>query len=111
MVDTINQVSACMTGTIYYTANFDGFKTITTPLIPTWRRSDTLCYPLAGNDYVGTLGYTLAGKSELLIYDQFLTLISFFTNNLEAPQHFTNADLILNTPNRLYTYRPYLAGL
>jgi hypothetical protein len=111
MVDTINQVSACATGGIYIQTNFDGFKQVIIPLIPTWNRSDTQCYQLVAPNYTATQGYLLVGKSELVIYDQFLTVLSVHTNNLDTPRSFFNADLILNTPNRLYTYRPYLAGL
>ena len=111
MVDTINQVSACPTGGIYIQTNFDGFKQVLIPLVPTWNRSTTECYTLTAPNYTATEGYLLAGKTELVIYDQFLTILSFHTNNLDVPRTFFNADLILNTPNRLYTYRPYLAGL
>ena len=111
MVDTINQVSACATGGIYIQANFDGFKQVMIPLVPTWNRSDTQCYQLSSPNYTSTDGYLLVGKSELVIYDQFLTVLSVHTNNLDVPRTFFNSDLILNTPNRLYTYRPYLAGL
>jgi hypothetical protein len=111
MLDTINQVSACPTGAIYIQTNFDGFKTVMIPLVPTWTRSTTECYQLGAPNYTATEGYLLAGKTELVIYDQFLTVLSFHTNNLDVPRTFLNADLILNTPNRLYTYRPYLAGL
>lgn len=111
MLDTINQVSACATGGIYIQTNFGGFRTLMIPLIPTWNRSDTQCYQLAGNNYTATEGYLLVGKSELVIYDQFLTVLSVHTNSVDTPRTFFNADLILNTPNRLYTYRPYLAGL
>lgn len=111
MLDTINQVSACPTGAIYIQTNFDGFKQVLIPLIPTWTRSTTEFYQLAAPNYTATEGYILAGKTELVIYDQFLTILSFHTNNLDVPRTFLNADLILNTPNRLYTYRPYLAGL
>jgi hypothetical protein len=111
MLDTINQVSACPTGAIYIQTNFDGFKQVLIPLIPTWTRSTTECYTLTAPNYTATEGYLLAGKTELVIYDQFLSVLSFHTNNLDVPRTFFNADLILNTPNRLYTYRPYLAGL
>ena len=111
MVDTINQVSACATGGIYIQVNFDGFKQVMIPLIPTWSRSTTECYQLVNPNYYDTDGYLLVGKSELVIYDQFLTVLSVHTNNGDTPRTFFNNDLILNTPNRLYTYRPYLAGL
>jgi hypothetical protein len=111
MVDTINQVSACATGGIYIQTNFGGFRQLMIPLVPTWSRSTTECYILAGDNYTATDGYLLAGKTELVIYDQFLTVLSVHTNNVDTPRTFLNTDLILNTPNRLYTYRPYLAGL
>lgn len=111
MCDTINQVSACHTGGIYIQTNFGGFRQLMIPLVPTWTRSTTECYTLAGDNYTATDGYLLAGKSQLVIYDQFLTILSTHTNNVDTPRSFVNADLILNSPNRLYTYRPYLPGL
>jgi hypothetical protein len=111
MCDTINQVSAVATGGIYIQTNFGGFRQLMIPLIPTWNRSDTQCYTLAGDNYTATNGYLLVGKSELVIYDQFLTVLSVHTNNLDVPRSFLNTDLILNSPNRLYTYRANLPGL
>jgi hypothetical protein len=111
MCDTINQVSAVATGGIYIQTNFGGFRELMIPLVPTWNRSTTECYTLAGDNYLGTQGYLLAGKSQLVIYDQFLTILSIHTNNVDTPRSFLNTDLILNSPNRLYTYRAYLPGL
>jgi hypothetical protein len=111
MVESINQVPAIPTGVIYIQVNFDGFKQVCVPLIPTFTRSDTQCYPLSNPNYLSTDGYTLSGKSELLIYDQFLTLLSSHTNSGDTPRFFSNGDLILNTPNRLYSYRVLLNAL
>jgi hypothetical protein len=112
MVDTINQVSAIPTGIIYIQVNFDGFKEVAIPLIPTWNRSDTLCYRLSNPNYLSTTGYTLSGKSELIIRDaSTLTILEQHTNTSTTPQYFGGSAMVLNTTSILYTYRVNLNAL
>jgi hypothetical protein len=112
MVDTINQVSAIPTGIIYIQVNFDGFKEVAIPLIPTWNRSDTLCYRLSNPNYLSTTGYSLSGKSELIIRDATtLTILEQHTNTSTTPQYFSGSAMVLNTTSILYTYRVNLNAL
>jgi len=112
MVDTVNQVSAIPTGIIYIQTNFGGFRQLAIPLIPTWNRSDTQCYPLAGDNYTATDGYTLSGKSVLTVYDSAtLNILEQHTNAGDTPRFFAGNQLFLNTPLRLYTYRVNLNAL
>lgn len=112
MVDTVNQVSAIPTGIIYIQTNFDGFKEVAIPLIPTWNRSDTLCYRLSNPNYLSTTGYTLSGKSELIIRDATtLTILEQHTNTGTTPLYFSGTAMVLNTTSILYTYRVNLNAL
>jgi hypothetical protein len=112
MVDTINQVSAIPTGIIYIQTNFDGFKEVAIPLIPTWNRSDTLCYRLSNPNYLSTTGYTLSGKSELIIRDaSTLAILEQHTNTGDTPLYFGGSAMVLNTTSILYTYRVNLNAL
>jgi hypothetical protein len=111
MVETINLVPAIPTGVIYIQVNFDGFKQVTIPLIPTFTKSSTLCYPLSSPNYLGTDGYTLSGKSELIVYDNFGVILEQHTNNGDTPRFFAGSQLILNNPIREYTYRVNLPAL
>jgi len=112
MIETMNQIPAIPTGVIYIQVNFDGFKQVTVPLIPTFTRSDTQCYPLSSPNYLSTDGYTIAGKSILTVYDSAtLTVLEQHINTLDTPRFFAGNQLFLNTPLREYTYRVYLPGL
>ena len=105
LCDQINSVSAIPTGTIWIQTNFGGFRQLGIPLIPTWTRSDTLCYPLAGDNYTGTQGYTISGHSVLTIFDTGLTILEQHSNFGETPQFYAGTQMILNTNTRLYHYR------
>ena len=105
LCDQINSVPAIPTGTIWIQTNFGGFRQVGIPLIPTWNRSDTLCYILSGDNYTRTDGYTLSGRSVLTIFDVGLTILEQHSNFGETPQFYAGGQLILNTTSRLYTYR------
>lgn len=111
MVETTNQVPAIPTGVIYIQVNFDGFKQVTVPLIPTFNRTSTLCYPLTNPNYLSTDGYTLSGKSELVIFDSGGTILATHTNNGDAPRFFAGTDLVLNSGAIEYTYKVNLGAL
>jgi hypothetical protein len=111
MVETINLVPAIPTGVIYIQVNFDGFKQVCVPLIPTFTKSSTLCYPLNSPNYISTDGYTISGKSELIIYDNSGTILAQHTNNADTPRFYAGGDLILNTSSVEYTYRVNLPAL
>ena len=112
MIETMNQIPAIPTGIIWIQANFDGFKQVGVPLIPTFNRSDTQSYPLSAPNYTATDGYTLSGKSILTIYDSAtLSVLEQHINTLDVPRFFAGNQLFLNTPLREYTYRVYLPGL
>jgi hypothetical protein len=111
MVEATNQVPAIPTGVIYIQVNFDGFKQVTVPLIPTFNRTSTLCYPLTNPNYLSTDGYTLSGKSELIIFDSGGTILATHTNAGDAPRFFAGTDLVLNTSAIEYTYKVNLGAL
>jgi hypothetical protein len=112
MIETMNQIPAIPTGIIWIQANFDGFKQVGVPLIPTFTRSDTQSYPLSAPNYTATDGYTLSGKSILTVYDSStLAVLEQHINTLDVPRYFAGNQLFLNTPLREYTYRVYLPGL
>jgi hypothetical protein len=92
-------------GTIWYTANFGGFKTISTPLLPCPSRQNTTMYPISGDSYVGTTGYTLGGKSELTIFDNALNVLEYHENNAEFPYYVAGNQMILNSTARLYVFK------
>lgn len=92
-------------GTIWYTANLDGFKTISTPLLPCPSRQNTTMYPISGDSYVGTTGYTLGGNSELTIFDNALNVLEYHENNAEFPYYVAGNQMILNSTARLYVFK------
>lgn len=94
-----------VSGLIWYTANFGGFKTISTPLLPCPARRDTTMYPISGDSYVGTTGYTLSGRSELTIFDTGLNVLEYHENNGETPVYYSGSQMILNTTARLYVFK------
>lgn len=103
-LSTINSVPPVW-GTIWYTANFDGFKTASTPLLPAPARIDTTMYPISGDSYLGTTGYTLPGRSELTIFDTALNVLEYHENNAEGPVYYPGTQMILNTTSRLYIFK------
>jgi hypothetical protein len=112
MVSTLNQVPAIPTGVIYIQVNFDGFKQVCVPLIPTFDRTNTLCYPLSSPNYLSTDGYTIAGKSVLTIFDaSTLTILEQHTNNGTGPRFFAGTAMVLNTSAIEYTYQVNLGAL
>ena len=111
MVEATNQIPAIPTGVIYIQVNFDGFKQVCVPLIPTFNRVNTLCYPLTNPNYLSTDGYTLSGKSELVIFDSGGTILATHTNNGDVPRFFAGSDLVLNSVGYEYTYKVNLGAL
>jgi hypothetical protein len=112
MVNTLNQIPAIPTGVIYIQVNFDGFKQVTVPLVPTFDRTPTLVYPLSSPNYLSTDGYTIAGKSVLTIFDASSgTILEQHTNNGTAPRFYTGTAMVLNTSAIEYTYKVNLSAL
>jgi len=112
MTNTLNQIPAIPTGAIYIQVNFDGFKQVCVPLIPTFDRTNTLVYPLSPPNYLSTDGYTIAGKSVLTVFDaSTLTILEQHTNNGTAPRFYAGNQLTLNTSAIEYTYKVNLSAL
>jgi hypothetical protein len=112
LIDNINQLPAIHTGIIFIQVNFDGFKEVAIPLIPTKRVTDTVCYRLSSPNYLSTTGYTISGKSILTIYDSTgINILEQFANSSEGPVYFAGTAMILNTTTINYTYQTYLPSL
>ena len=112
LIERINQIPAIPTGIIYIQTNFDGFKEVAIPLIPTNRVTDTTGYRLSNPNYLSTTGYTISGKSILTIYDSTgSNVLEQFANSSESPNYFAGTQMILNTTTRNYTYKVYLPSL
>jgi hypothetical protein len=107
--ELINGGPACATGTVWYTANFGGYRNLGMPLPPSQTRRSPLDIQQFSSvdDYISTVGYTLPPYSELVIY-LFGSSIAVFTNNANTPQTFTNSVFLLDNNNYAYTLKPYL---
>jgi len=110
--ELINGSPACATGSVWYQANFGGFRNLAMPLPPSQtRRSPLDIQQFSGvDDYIATIGYTLPPYSELVIY-LFGSSIAVFTNNANTPQTFTNSVFVLDNNNYGYTLKPYLTTI
>jgi hypothetical protein len=62
-------------------------------------------YPISGDSYVGTVGYTLSGRSELTVFDSGLNILEYHENNAEAPVYYPGSQMILNSTARLYIFK------
>jgi hypothetical protein len=112
LIDNINQLPAIHTGIIYIQTNFDGFKEVCVPLIPTKRVTDTTCYRLSSPNYLSTTGYTISGKSILTVYDSTgSNILEQHFNSSESPGYYAGTQMILNTTTINYTYQTYLPSL
>jgi hypothetical protein len=112
LIDNINQLPAIHTGIIYIQVNFDGFKEVCVPLIPTKRVTDTTCYRLSSPNYLSTTGYTISGKSILTVYDSTgSNILEQHFNSSESPGYYAGTQMILNTTTINYTYQTYLPSL
>jgi len=107
--ELINGGPACATGTVWYTANFGGFRNLGMPLPPSQtRRTGTDITAFSSvDDYITTVGYTLPPYSELVIFG-FGSPLAVFTNNASTPQTISNNYFTLDNPNIAYTLKPYL---
>jgi len=107
--ELINGGPACATGTVWYTANFGGFRNLGCPLPPSQtRRTGTDITAFSSvDDYITTVGYTLPPYSELVIFG-FGSPLAVFTNNANTPQTISNNYFTLDNPNIGYTLKPYL---
>jgi len=107
--ELINGGPACATGSVWYTANFGGYRNLACPLPPSQtRRTGTDITAFSSvDDYISTVGYTLPPYSELVIFG-FGSPLAVFTNNAATPQTISNNYFTLDNPNIAYTLKPYL---
>jgi hypothetical protein len=107
--ELINGAPACATGSVWYTANFGGFRNLACPLPPSQtRRTGTDITAFSSvDDYITTVGYTLPPYSELVIFG-FGSPLAVFTNNASTPQTISNNYFTLDNSNIAYTLKPYL---
>jgi hypothetical protein len=110
--ELINGAPACATGSVWYTANFGGYRNLACPLPPTQtRRTGTDITAFSSvDDYITTIGYTLPPYSELVIFG-FGSPLGVFTNNSATPQTISNNYFTLDNPNIAYTLKPYLTTI
>ena len=110
--DRINGGPACATGSIWYTANFGGFRNLSLPLPPALNQtSGTRIQQFNSvDDYISTSGYVLPPYSVFTIY-YLGTQIYSQTNGTPNPREYTDSSFALENADYTYTLIPYLTTI
>lgn len=110
--DRINGGPACATGSIWYTANFGGFRNLSLPLPPALQQTTGTRIQQFNSvdDYIGTSGYVLPPYSTFTVY--YLGASIYTQDNTSPnPREYTDSSFQLEDPNYTYTLIPYLTTI